>query len=130
MSFTPPKTLAIDYGTKRVGTAINYLSLAQPLQILDNNEQLFTQLQQLCQEHQVKQLLVGVSEREMAQKTKEFAQLLQTKLDLPIVFWDENFSSVRVHHKLAQGPMKKSRRQQPIDHYAAAEFLQEWLDSN
>jgi putative transcription antitermination factor YqgF len=126
----PHKTLAIDFGTKRIGLAVNYLSLAQPLEIIPNNEHTFEKLKQICKEQGVKQIILGLSERKMAETIKEWATLLKKELDLPVEFWDENFSSVTVHKKIAKSHMKKSERQKPIDHYAAAEILQEWLDSN
>jgi RNase H-fold protein (predicted Holliday junction resolvase) len=66
----------------------------------------------------------------MAQKTKEFSQELKKNTSLPIEFTDETLSSKNVHQKLATSAMKLKKRQGSIDHYAAADFLQEWLDTN
>jgi putative holliday junction resolvase len=122
------KTLAIDYGTKRIGLAVSHGTLAEPVAVIANDELVFSALQKIITEEKVEQLLVGISEREMAEKSKAFAQQLAEQFQLPIEFMDETLSSVTIHHKLAHSHMKRSKRQQPIDHYAAAEFLQEWLD--
>lgn len=122
--------LAIDYGTQRIGLAINRVGLAEPLKILTNDEFLFKKLTQILGEEKIELILIGMSENKMAQKTKEFTQELGKKIKLPIEFVDETLSSKAVHQKIAHSHMKLKKRQQPIDHYAAAEFLQEWLDEN
>ena len=121
-----PKTLAIDYGTVRVGVAVSVHTLADPLMILQNDSQLFTNIIALCKENEIQQILVGISENEMAEKTKEFVNKLRDHTQLSIIFVDETLSSHTVHKKLQSA--KKSKRSGDIDHYAAAEFLQVWLD--
>ena len=124
------KVLAIDFGTKRIGIAVNRATLAEPLEILPHDDQVFSRLKAIIDEERIELLVVGISERTMAEQTRDFARVLKEKFKLPIEFVDETGSSVLIHEKLAHGPMKLSRRQQPIDHYAAAELLQEWLDTN
>jgi len=121
-----PKTLAIDYGTVRVGLALSVASLADPLTIIPNDEHLIANIIDVCTQNQVEVIVVGISENEMAQKTKEFVSLLTAQTNLPITYVDETLSSHSVHRKLTTA--KKSKRSGSIDHYAAAEFLQVWLD--
>lgn len=123
-----PTTLAIDFGTKRIGLAISVATLADPLTIIPNDENSVAKIKEICAQENVKQLLVGVSEQVMAEKTKVFAQQLKEKIDLPLFFVDETLSSKETHQKLSSSQMKLSKRQGPIDHYAASLFLQEWLD--
>lgn len=123
-----PKTLAIDYGTVRVGTAVSMHTLADPLVILPNDENLFENILLLCNENDVEQILVGMSENEMAKKISNFVDELKKHTNLPIFFADETLSSYTVHNKLKTA--KKSKRSGDIDHYAAAEFLQDWIDEN
>jgi len=124
------KILAIDFGTKRIGLAVNQHILAEPLEILANDDRLFDGLQQVLETEKIELILVGMSENEMARKTKEFVQELKKITSLPIEFVDETLSSKNVHQKLAVSAMKLKKRQGSIDHYAAAEFLQEWLDTS
>ena len=77
------KILAIDYGLKRVGIAVSFADLAQPLLILENNPTLLQRLGELIATHQVKKIVVGVSEGEMAKLSLEFAQKLRNKFSLP-----------------------------------------------
>ncbi len=122
--------LAIDYGTKRIGLALSKGSLAEPWQILPNDDQIFAQLKECCQQQKIDQIIVGLSEKEMAEKTKLFVKQLSTQLTLPVIFMDETLSSKQVQAKLIQAGAPLKKRQGPIDHYAAALILQNWLDEN
>lgn len=122
------KILAIDYGLKRVGIAVSFADLAQPLLILENNPTLLQRLGELIATHQVKKIVVGVSEGEMAKLSLEFAQKLRNKFSLPVILVDETLSSYYVHQALKKLPAKKRRGR--IDHYAAALILQNYLDDH
>jgi len=124
-----PTILAIDFGTKRIGIAISRGTLAEPLKIIINDEQAIFQISELCQTESVTQLVVGLSENEMAELTRAFVAHLSEKVKLPVEYMDETLSSHTVGGKLKAGGAKLSKRQQPIDHLAAAEFLQEYLDT-
>ncbi|MDH5533699.1 MAG: Holliday junction resolvase RuvX [Candidatus Pacebacteria bacterium] len=124
-----PKTLAIDFGTKRIGLAISFATLAEPLKIIPNNDKTFANLKKVIQEENAKQILLGLSEQEMAEKIKVFAKQLEKEVDIPIILYDETLSSKETHIKINNSHMKKSKKRQPIDHYAASHFLQEWIDT-
>ena len=123
-----PKVLAIDYGTVRVGIAVSAYTLADPLVTIPQDTQLFSKIVQLSKENEVDLILVGLSENVMALRTKSFVEKLKEYTSIPIKFTDETLSSNTAHKKLQTS--KKSKRSGDIDHYAAAEFLQEWLDEN
>jgi putative transcription antitermination factor YqgF len=127
-----PSVLAIDYGTKRIGLARSFGTLAEPWRIVNqadfsNLEAVCLYLSQLIVEEQFTQVVVGISEGEMAVRTKDFIALLQKNIAVPIVTFDETLSSQQVTNKLKNAGKSTSRRKN-IDHFAAAEFLQEWLD--
>lgn len=121
-----PKTLAIDYGTVRIGLAMSFGTLAQPFKIISNSKDVLANLKTIIDEEEIEQVVVGISENEMAQKTHEFIAKLKKHIKEPITTTDETLSSHAVHAKLKTA--KKSKRSGHIDHYAAAEFLQVWLD--
>jgi putative transcription antitermination factor YqgF len=120
------KVLAIDFGTKRIGLATSQATLATPLKIIPNDSATFEQLQEVITSLAITQIVLGLSEGKMAEQIKAFAAKLAEHTDIPIIFTDETLSSHSVHSKLTA--TKHSKRREPIDHYAAAEFLQNWLD--
>ena len=123
-----PKYFAIDYGTQRVGVAVSYGTLAEPLQVVVNDDKLMQTLVTLIKENGAQEVVIGLSENEMAEKTRAFATELEKIIDLPIHFMDETLSSAAVHQKLAEKYAHKQHYTGPIDHFAAAEILQEYID--
>ncbi len=120
-----PKTLALDFGTVRVGCAVSYGSLAEPLCIIGNSPEVFDKIAALLNEHRIQQVLVGVSEGASAQRARQFGQRVHEKTGLPVAYADETLSTQSARKKL-----REQKKIAPIvDHYAAAEFLQEWLDT-
>ena len=126
--------LAIDFGTVRIGLAISRYTLAEPLEIIPNNELKFSKIKEICITEDVKRIIVGMSENEMAKKTEVFADELRDEIKSDwenkpeLEYMDETLSSHSIHEKMKFA--KKSKRSADIDHLAAAEFLQEWLDEN
>jgi putative transcription antitermination factor YqgF len=124
------KVLAIDYGTKRVGLAVTRGTLAEPLAVIPNDEHLFEQLLAIIENEGTEQIVIGLSENEMADLTREFAQELEVAVgEVPIEFTDETLSSREVEEKLIVRGIKNIS-QKPIDHYAAALILENWLEVN
>lgn len=127
------KYLAIDYGVKRIGLAINQAKLAEPLLVLPNTANVKEQIKQICFERDIDLVVVGLSEQEMAQKTRKFVTELKSVLEslgIDLVFHDETLSTQEVRDKLLTGPAKKKKRQGPVDHYAAALILERWMEEN
>lgn len=131
------KILGIDYGTKRIGLAVNIGSFAEPLTILPNKTdqdspvvsiETLDKLLEILESRQIEQIVLGISEKEMAEKIKDFAAILETKTDIPLDLMDETLSSQEVSRKMKEANFSLKKRKGPIDHYAAALILEEWLD--
>lgn len=121
--------MAIDFGTKRVGVAVSRGTLAIPLQVVPHDENLLKTLAALVQQEGVQKIVLGLSENEMAIKTKAFGKELEQHLqNIPIELFDETLSSQSVEKRLQQQGIKHAVRTGPIDHFAAAVILEEWID--
>lgn len=135
-----PKVLGIDYGTKRIGVAVSYGSLAEPLMVINNAgsektdnhiviESALHEIAGICQVERVVEIVVGVSEQEMAAKTAHFAKLLQDFTHLPVCLSDETLSSQAAERKLREAQAPRRKRSGKIDHFSAALILEEWLET-
>ena len=131
------KILGIDYGTKRIGLATNIGSFAEPLTILPNKidqdhpivaEETLVKLLEILEDRQIEQIVLGISEQEMAEKIKDFAVILEEKIKIPLDLMDETLSSQEVSRKMKEAKFSLKKRKGHIDHYAAALILEEWLD--
>ena len=120
--------LAIDYGQKRIGIARSVGSFAEPVSIIHNNAEALKHIAELCAEFQIDEIVSGLSEGQMAEETKVFANELAEKVNLPIHFFDETMSSKEVEKMIRESGKKMKDRGEPIDHYAAAHVLQQFLN--
>ncbi len=130
--------LGIDYGTKRIGLAYNILSLVEPLLVLANqiskenpiaSTESLTEIMKICQEKKIDEIVLGLSEADMAHKIKLFAQILRTKTNLPVTLIDETLSSYEVGQRMKEAGFKLKKRQGSIDHFAAALILENFLET-
>ncbi len=127
--------LCIDYGTKRIGIALASTPLAEPLQVISNaiktsaeiiTPQALETIVRLLDQHEIQKILVGISEEKMADQTRHFIDRLSEMTSIPIEEIDETLST---HEAVdAMRSMKKSKREGPRDHIAAARMLQNYLD--
>jgi putative transcription antitermination factor YqgF len=125
-------TLAIDFGTKRIGLARSFGTLAEPWHVLNQSDFATTTLlcqhiQKLIQQENIQQIVVGISENESERLTREFILELEKHITVPVFTFDETLTSQTAEAKLRQ--TSNRRRRPTIDHFAAAEILQEWIDS-
>lgn len=133
------RVLGLDLGSKTIGLAISDSNLVVSSPLITIHRKKFTIdaeiLITLINERMVGGLVLGLpvnmdgSEGPRAQSTRQFAQNLIEKIDIPIVFWDERLSSAEVERILINEiDMSRRRREQVIDKMAAVVILQGFLD--
>lgn len=120
--------LCIDYGLAHCGLALGVEGIAEPLETVPT-AQVLKRMEELAKRHQPRLIVIGISEGDMAEKTKRFAEALKELLKIPIAFQDETLTSQEVRQQMARSGMKRSRREAKIDHLVAARILQDYLDT-
>jgi putative holliday junction resolvase len=136
----PPKArlIGVDLGAKTIGLAISDVErrLASPLKTLPRGafgrdaETLTAIFSELAVAGIVLGLPVDLNGRNTprAQSTRAFARNLSMRTSLPIIFWDERFSTAAVTRSLIANDVSRARRAQVVDKMAAAYILQGALD--
>ncbi len=124
------KYLAIDYGTKRVGLAVSREWLAEPLLVV-NRAIAIQKLIDVITEERPDALVLGIADGRMVEEARAFAREVVKTLNQPlsIIEVDETLSSVEAQKRMVESGMPRSKRQGAMDHYAAAGFLQDFLDA-
>lgn len=125
-------TLAIDYGTKKIGLAIAVEGIAFPLSIIATKE-VFSYLPKLVKERGVDAIVIGIANNmdgttsEQATRTREFQKKLENILpkNIKYVEWDERLTTFEA--KNAVDPFGKDPRK-AIDDVAASILLQSYLE--
>ena len=135
------RILALDIGERRIGVAISDPSgtIARPLQTLvrGSREEDFAALAALVAEHEVSLVVVGRplsldgTEGPQARRVTGYARALAAHLPVPLVLWDERYTTLTAEEILRQTRKKKRRRHAKgeVDAVAAAVILQSYLDS-
>ena len=131
------RLLGLDVGTKTIGTALCDAgwSFASPALLVRRTK--FAKdkavLAALIAEQQVKGLVIGLplnldgTDSPRTQSTRAFARNLED-MALPILLWDERWSTVAVERTLIEQDASRARRAELIDKMAAAYILQGAID--
>ena len=133
------RILAVDYGEKRIGLAISdELGItASPLMTLvrRSDEETVRQIAQLASKLRVAQIVVGLPRRtdtqegEMERKVKAFAEKLRQKVSVPVVLFDERFTTRIAEQVLLEADLSRRKRKQVRDRLSAVILLLSYLDS-
>lgn len=134
------RILAVDPGSKRIGLAISDTTgtIANPLTVLDHVARPVdaAAVAELAKTNEAGLIVVGQSFDDDGQPTFEgrragrFAEALKTQTTLPVVMWDESFTTQEARaSRIAMGVSRKDRRGH-LDSIAATILLQSYLDAN
>ena len=133
------RRLGLDLGEKRIGVSLSDVEgiLARPLVVVHRRSKQndFEAIARLVQEWAVEQVVVGLPQSlegeigPQARWVKRYARELAHVLDVPIVYFDESYSTVEADELLRAGGRPHRRRREMIDAAAAAVILQGYLDS-
>ena len=130
--------LGLDIGDARTGVAISdELGIgAHPLCTIQRRSRkaVLAELQALVTTHKVERIVVGLPLQldgetgPQARKIKQFADKLGQQVNLPIIFWDESFTTVEAAQILRGTKKRRKKRKQVIDQVAAVLILEGYLD--
>lgn len=133
------RLLSIDYGAKRTGLAVT-----DTLQIVPGGlctvetKQLLKYLQDYVSREPVERFIVGLPKQTNGRdsdnlpRVKSFVGQLQKAIpDIPVVFFDERYTSVMAHQTMLDAGLKKKARQNKalVDEISATIILQGYMES-
>lgn len=133
------RILALDVGTRTIGVAVS-----DELGITANGvatirrkdiEYDKAELGKIIERYAPTEILVGIPYRsdggvgKRGQEIMKFADILKGAFDLPVVYWDESFSTADAERFLISADVGRKKRKQVIDKMAAVYILAEYLES-
>ena len=135
----PPRFLALDVGSKRIGVAVSdELGLtAQPVLTLErrrNPREDLRSIGRLCRRYEVTGIVVGNplnldgKVTPQAIKIQAFAAELGDLARLPIHLWDERLTTHEAHQILYEAGHARQAHRRLVDQVAATLILQSFLD--
>jgi len=133
------KVLGLDIGEKRIGIAISDALgyTAQGMQVLNRSglEDDLTVLRELIKETEATDIVVGLPKNmdgslgESAQKVLSFAKKMEESLSIPVILWDERWTTAEATRLLVEADLSRGKRRKVVDKLAAVLILQGYLDN-
>lgn len=135
------RVLGIDFGESRIGVALSDPTgtIASPLETVRRRRGKrppLRRLEEIAQAHGVTRLVVGLpldlsgNETPWCGEVRAMGDALAARMDVPVAYVDERFTSARAERAVRGIGLPRSRREEKgrVDAAAAALILQAWLD--
>ena len=133
------RSMGLDVGDIRIGISISDPTglIAQGHATLERSgwDRDLAYLSEMAEELAVGRFVVGNplnldgSSGRQAERSRDFASRLKEATRLPVVLWDERFTSLSAEKTLIEAGVSRKKRRKSIDRMAAAILLQNYLDS-
>ena len=136
------RIMGLDYGSKTIGVAVSDpLGItAQGIEIIRREEEnklrkSLRRLEELVKEYEVGEIVLGFPKNmnntvgERAEKSLQLKEMLERRLGLPVVMWDERLTTVEANRTLMESGVRRENRSKYVDMIAAVFILQGYLDA-
>lgn len=136
------RIMGLDFGSKTVGVAVSdplYIT-AQGVEIIRREQEnklrkTLARIEELVKEYEVEEIVLGLPKNmnnsigERAEKTLEFKAILERRIGLNVVMWDERLTTVAADKTMMEAGVRRENRKKYVDQIAATFILQGYLDS-
>ena len=132
------RILAVDHGEKRIGLAVSDSTgtIANPLKVIEHVSRIIDAAQavDIAVQNQVELIVIGQSFDEdgkpnlAGRRAARFAEVLKTQTQIPVVMWDESFSTQSARAARIEMGVSRKKRAGHLDELAATIILQSYLD--
>lgn len=133
------RILGLDIGTKRTGVAISDAMrwLGRPYRTIETRDprEWVSQVVEITKEEEIGEIVVGLplnqygEEGDDAVRIRKYIQLVRDSVSIPVVEWDERFTTAQAERALIHADYSRKKRKEVIDQVAATIILQGYLDS-
>jgi putative Holliday junction resolvase len=124
------RLLGIDYGVRKMGLAVSSGSLAEPFKVISvsSTEEALEKIGRIVKSEGIEKIVVGVSEGAMGKESEDFGQELARYLKIPVDFEDETLTSQDSLRMGIEAGMKRKKRKEMEDAFAASVMLQSYIE--
>jgi len=134
------RILAVDHGEKRIGLALSdpTATIASPLKVIQHVSRVMdaAQVANLAAENEAALIVIGQSYDEegnpnlAGRRAAKFADALKEQTQIPVVLWDESFSTQDARATRIEMGVSRKERSGHLDELAAVMILKSYLDAN
>ncbi len=124
------KYLGVDYGLSKVGIAVSDGKIAEPAIIIRyaDIKKLVAKIDSMVKKNNVETIVLGLSEGRMAQKTRDFGDIIKEQTGLTPIYQDETLSTLEAQTLSVAAGHSSRKRRRLEDAFAATLILQAYLD--
>ncbi|HOP84883.1 MAG TPA: Holliday junction resolvase RuvX [Syntrophorhabdaceae bacterium] len=133
------RILCLDVGEKRIGISLSDPtgSIAQGLTVLNrvSLKKDMEYLEKILRDYEIGELVVGLpkdlngSIGKKAKEVLDFVDNLKRYINIPVILWDERFTTNEAHRIFSMAGMAQKKRKPFIDIMSAQIILQGYLDA-
>ncbi|MCK5052227.1 MAG: Holliday junction resolvase RuvX [Candidatus Cloacimonetes bacterium] len=131
------RLMGIDFGEVRIGIALSdpLQIISQPFKVISNDDNTIYQIQDIIKTEEVGKIILGLPlnlDGEDTKKTlevREFSVILKSNVDIPVIFWDERYTTVEANEKLKQMGYSIAESRKVIDKVAASIILKSYMEN-
>lgn len=133
------RLIGLDVGEARIGIAVSdadgTLAFARQVLARRPEEAALKTIVQLIEEEEAQAIIVGLPRslsgelHGQAALVQQFGELLQSRVTIPVQYWDERLSTVAAEREMRASGARRERRRAMVDAVAAAIILQSYLDA-
>lgn len=133
----PMKYICLDYGDKRTGYAVSdqggAMAFARGVVVKKTRDVFFADILKIIVDEGAEAVVIGLpllgdgSDSLTTRQVRNFAESLQRRLDLPMYFMEEAYSSAEAESMLKASQQKAYKRDGRVDSLAAARILESFL---
>ena len=134
------RILCLDVGDKKIGVSMSdpTHSIAQALKLYRRNslKEDLKEFRNIISEYDIERIVIGLPKDlsgeigKRAQEVMGFAEALEKSVGLPVVLWDERFSTNEAHRIFEMASISHKKRKPYLDMMASQLILQGYLDAN
>ena len=136
------KIICLDCGKKKIGIAISdeKHKISMPMQTLSRNVEYYKNIIKIITDYNIGGILVGLPlcEGKKINKMSQFIidttknldnHLHNCSLNIPFLFWDENFTSIEAEDSTYEFFKSKKKQKKFLDKFAARIILDDFFNS-
>ena len=129
--------MGIDFGEVRIGVALSdpLQIISQPFLVIPNNDDTISEIQNIIKTEEVSKIILGLplnldgDDTKKTLEVREFAEILKNSVDVPVIFWDERYTSVEANEHLKKMGYSIVESRKVIDKVAASIILKNYMEN-
>ncbi|RLC57531.1 MAG: Holliday junction resolvase RuvX [Candidatus Cloacimonadota bacterium] len=131
------RLMGIDFGEVRIGIALSdpLQIISQPYRVIPNDDDTISEIKNIIKSEEVRKIILGLPLNLNGEDTKktlevrEFSEVLKSNVNIPVIFWDERYTSVEANEELKHMGYGIAESRKVIDKVAASIILKNYMEN-